>query len=168
MSQPIVELFEPERMKKLEQRRKIVKYLLWALGLAAAAACVVLTLGVNNQNIYRRLIACICISVGTAWVLVYFGVYSVKDPGREIRYAANLAGEPRECVEGRVKLIKLKIRLRKSVTLRKVLVETQSGPVNLTVLISKAEQLRRAGEYLKLYTAHGYIVAYEVTEHEDP
>ena len=35
------------------------------------------------------------------------------------------------------------------------------------VHIDKAEQLRRAGRWLKLYTVHGYIVAYEVVTHED-
>ena len=50
--------------------------------------------------------------------------------------------------------------------MRKVLVETEDGPVNLSIHIDKAEQLRRAGKLLKLYTVHGYIVAYEVISHE--
>ena len=46
--------------------------------------------------------------------------------------------------------------------------DTDKGPVSLSVHIEKAEQLRRAGEWLRLCTVHGYIVAYEVIDHENP
>ena len=50
-------------------------------------------------------------------------------------------------------------------TLRKIRVETAAGNRDLSIDIDKAPQLRRAGEYLRLYVSHGYIVAYEVTDH---
>ena len=92
----------------------------------------------------------------------------LRDGKREIEHAANLAEGPRESVAGRVTVLKLKVRIRNSITLRKIRVDTEDGPVNLSVHIDKAERLRRAGEWLKLYTVHGYVVAYEAMEHADP
>ena len=167
MSNPVVELYSPERLEKLDRRRRIVKRLLWGLALAALAVCIVLTTQVNTRNIYRMLLACICVSVGAAWIIIYVGTYAVRDPGRELAYAKHLEEGERQSVTGKVTLQRLKVRIRSSVTLRKVLVETEQGPVNLSVHIDKTEQLRQAGEYLTLYTVHGYIVAYQKAEGGD-
>lgn len=172
MASEIVELYEPERLARLEKRRALTKKLLIALALGALAVCVTLTARVNTRNIYQMLLACICVSVGAAWIIIYFGVYVVRDGGRELEHAKHLTEGERESVTGRVSLQKLKVRIRGSVTLRKLRVDTDKGPVTLSVHIDKAEQLRRAGEWLTLYTAHGYVVAYQKAEegraHEAP
>ena len=165
MSGSVVELYSPQRLGRLDRRRRVVKRLLWALALAALAVCVFLTSRVNTHNIYKMLLSCICVSVGTAWIIIYFGIYMVRDAGRELEHAAFLAEGERELVEGRVVPLKLKVRIRNSVTLRKIRVETATGNRDLSIDIDKAPQLRRAGEYLRLYVSHGYIVAYEVTDH---
>lgn len=165
MSGSVVELYSPQRLARLDRRRRVVKRLLWALALAALAVCVFLTSRVNTHNIYKMLLSCICVSVGTAWIIIYFGTYMVRDAGRELEHAAFLADGERELVEGRVVPLKLKVRIRNSVTLRKIRVETETGNRDLSIDIEKAPQLRRAGEYLRLYVSHGYIVAYEVTDH---
>ena len=167
MSHPIVELFDADRLRKVGQRRKTIKLLLWLLAFAALGVCVYLTTLVNTRNIYRMLLACICVSVGTAWIIIYFGIYYVRDAGRELEYAEHLTEGEREIVEGRVSLVKLKVRIRNSVTLRKVRVETDHGPVSLSIHIDKADQLKKAGKYLRLYVTHGYITAYEVMDHAD-
>lgn len=166
MSKEIVELYDPARLARLEKRCVLTKRLLWILALTALAVCVILTALVNSHNIYRMYLACVCISVGSAWLIIYFGIYVVRDGGRELEHAKHLAEGPREAVTGRVTLQKLKVRIRNSVTLRKVRVDTEQGPVNLNVHIDKSEQLRRAGERLTLYTVHGYIVAYQKAEEE--
>lgn len=171
MSQTIVELYPPERLEKLARRRKLVKRLLWALALGALGVCAYLTARANTRNLYRMLLACICVSVGAAWIIIYFGIYHVRDVGRELAHASHLQNEPREEYTGRVTLQRLKVRIRNSITLRKVRVDTDRGPVNLNVHIDKTEALRRAGEYLTLYAVHGYVVAYakaEEADHEDP
>ena len=159
----VIELFTPDRLRKLERRRTITKWILIVLAVAALAVCVVLTAQVNTRNIYRMLAYCICISVGTAWIILYFGTFVVRDGKRELEYAKHLSEGERTAVTGKVTLLKLKVRIRNSVTLRKVLVDTDKGPVNLSVQIDKAEKLRNAGERLTLYTVNGFIVAYEVT-----
>ncbi len=167
MSQQIVELYAPERLARMEGRRRGLKRLLWGLALAALALCLVLTLGANTHNLYRRMLACICVSVGAAWIIIYFGIYGVRDVGRELDHARHLQDEPRQRVEGRVTLLKLKVRIRNSITLRKVRVETADGPVSLNLHADKTQQLKKAGPWLGLYTVHGYIVAYEVIDHAD-
>ena len=164
MEHEIVELYEPGRLARLEKRLALTKKLLLGLALAALVVCVVLTTQVNTRNIYQMLLTCICISVGAAWIIIYFGIYVVRDGGRELEHAKHLAEGPRECVTGRVTLLKLKVRIRNSITLRKLRVETEDGPVSLNIHIDKADQLRKAGERLTLYTVHGYVVAYQKAE----
>ena len=172
MPNPVVELYPSERLAKLERRRKLVRRLLWVLALAALGVCVYLTARANTRNLYQMLLACICVSVGAAWIIIYFGIYHVRDAGRELAHASHLQDAPREEYTGRVTLQKLKVRIRNSITLRKVRVDPDRGPVNLNVHIDKTETLRRAGEYLTLYAVHGYVVAYRQAEkeaaHEDP
>ena len=163
---PIVELYPPERLERLKRRRKWVRLLLILLAAAALAVCVVLTCRVNTRNIYDMLLACICVSVGTAWIIIYFGIYTVRDAGRELEHAKHLAEGPREAVTGRVTLLNQKVRVRNSITLRKLRVETKKGPVLLNVHADKAEALRRAGERLTLYTVHGYVTAWQQAEQE--
>ena len=69
MSERVVELYSPQRLEQLKKRRKTVKRLLWVLGLAALAVCVVLTALANSHNLYRMLLACIC---GAASELLFF------------------------------------------------------------------------------------------------
>ena len=164
MENPVVELYPPERLQALARRRRLVKPLLWVLALAALGVCVWLTAQANTRSLYQMLLRCICISVGAAWLIIYFGIYTVRDAGRELAHAQRLAEGERETVTGKVTLLKLKGRIRNSITLRKVRVETAEGPVSLNVHIDKAEALRRAGEYLTLYTVHGYIVAFQKAE----
>ena len=38
-------------------------------------------------------------------------------------------------------------------------------PISLSIHLDKADQLKKAGEYLRLYVTHGYITAYEVMDH---
>ncbi len=163
---PMHEFYTPERLERLARRHRLVKRLLYLLAFAALAVCVVLTCQVNTHNIYDMLLACICISVGAAWIIIYFGVYVVRDGGRELAHAKNLADGPRETVTGTVTVLPLKVRIRNSVTLRKLRVETAKGPAEYSVQIDKVEELRRAGERLTLYTVHGYVVAWQRAEEE--
>ncbi len=162
MTNEIVEIYEPKRLEKLEKKRTLTKRLLWGLGLAAFAVCVVLTALVNTRNIQRMLAACICISTVTAWIIVYFSTFIVRDARRELEHAANLAGEPRETVTGKITPLKLKVQIRGSVALRKIRVDTDKEPVTLNILLDRASMLPKNGELTRLYTVHGYIVAYEV------
>ncbi len=118
------------------------------------------------------LLRCICVSVATAWIVIYFGIYVVRDGRRELEHARHLAEGQRETVTGTVTVEKLKVHVRNSITLRKVRVDTEDGPVSLSVHIDKADQLKRAGKRLTLYTVHGYVVAYRQAEggeaYEDP
>ena len=159
----IVELYPPERLAWLRVRIERTRKLLWALAIAAAAACVALCLTTDNFNLYRRLAQCIAVSVGAGWLIIYFGTYVVRDGRRELEHAANLTDE-REQITGTVTVLRQKVRLRSSITLRKVRVENEDGSRVLNVHIDKADQLRRAGERLTLYVSHGYITAYEVAE----
>ena len=168
MSDPVVELYPPERLEKLARRRKAVKILNWVLALAALAVCVFFTARANTRNLYQMLLICVCVSVGTAWVIIYLGIYVVRDGGRELEHAAHLKEGEREAVTGKVTLQKLKVRIRNSVTLRKLRVDTAEGPVSLSVHIDKADELKRAGERLTLYASHGYVVAYQKAEGGDP
>ena len=162
MAQTIVELYDSRRLEQLAKKRETVRWLLAALGLGALIACVILTAGVNTRNINDRMLLCMLISIAAAWIILYFSVSVIRDGGRELAHAEHLKGEPRETVTGRLTPLKLKVQIRGSVSLRKIRVDTEDGPVTLNVHIDKAKLLPQKGETVRLYLVHGYIVAYEV------
>ena len=164
MSNSIVELYPPERLAKLDRRRRVVKVLLWVLGAAALGLCVYFTAHATTRNSAEMLKRCILISVGAAWVIIYLGIYVVRDGRREVEHARHLAEGERQTVTGKVTVEKVKVQIRGSIALRKVRVETEEGPVSLSVHIDKADQLKKAGERLTLYVVHGYVVAYQKAE----
>ena len=159
---PIIELYPPERLERLRGRVGVLRRCFWGMALLAAVVCLVLTLTADNFNVYRRLAWCIGISVGTGWLIIYFGTYYVRDGRRELEHAAHLADGEREAVTGKVTVLRQKVRIRSSITQRRVRVDTAEGSRTLNVNIDKADQLRKAGERLTLYVVHGYITAYEV------
>ncbi len=160
------ELYAPARLERLARRCRLVKRLLYLLALAALAVCVALTCRVNTRNIYDMLLACICVSVGAAWIIIYFGVYTVRAGRQELAHAKTLADGPREAVTGRLTQLPLKVRLRNSITLRKLSVETAKGSVACSVQLERAKELPRTGSCLTLYTVHGYAVAWQEAEEE--
>ena len=158
----IVELFPEKQLLRRKRAAEVLRWILIAMAAAALTACIVLTARANTKNIQTMLAWCIGISIVTGWLIIYLYLFVVRQTKRELAHAANLTDGEREAITGKVTVTKRRFRIRNSVTVCQVLVDTGEGIRGAQVDVNRAAQLKKAGQYLTLYTAHGYVAAYEV------
>ena len=127
LQEGIVELYSEACLSKLRRKNQIRKRVLIALSLAGLAACAALCFGVNTANAEsrKRLVTGLSILIG--WVVIYAYIFGYRAAKREIAHGENLAGEPRECVCGTVEDAKQIVRIRNSITARRLKVKSAEG-----------------------------------------
>ena len=162
MEKEIVELYGDADMARLKRRITRWRVALWALAAAALAACVVMCALTGTANAARMETTVIVVSVLTGWIVIYGGVFVVSASRRELSHAEMLRSEERQKVTGTVTLTAERVAIRHSITARRVEVQGEGKPIQLLVCQTRAETLAAAGA-CAVYTAHGYVAAYEVT-----
>ena len=162
MANGVTELFPKERLARLERRITVLRWVLSALAVAALTVCIVLTTRANTRNLRQMMILCMSITTGAGWIVIYFYIYGIRQSKRELAHAALLRDGEEELITGTVAVLKQYVRIRGSVRIRKVSVETDSGTRIVNIDDNRAAELRRAGSRLTLHVFHGYIAAYEV------
>ena len=162
MAQQIIELYSENDLVRLKQRIKRWQGLLWIL--AACALAVVLRLisltGTGNATQMEH--AVVAVSTVTGWIIIYCNIFVVTAGRRELSHANMLRNEERKAVQGIVKVTDERVAITRSITARRVEVHDNGGTHLLLVSESRADALAAAGETV-LYTAHGFVAAYEVT-----
>ena len=162
MDKRIVELYSDAELARLERRIKRWRIALWVLAASALAACVGLTALTDTGNAARMEIAVITVSTLGGWIFIYGRNFVVTAGRRELSHALMLREEERQRVEGTVTVTGERVVIRRSITARRVEVTEGGKTTRLLVCESRAGKLA-AAEAVALYTAHGYVAAYEVT-----
>lgn len=163
MEKEIVELYGDADMARLKRRLKRWRIALWTLAGAALAACVVMCALTGTANAARMEAAVIAVSILAGWIVIYGGVFVITASRRELAHAVMLHTEVRQRVAGAVTVTNERVAIRHSITARRVEVRGEGKPLRLLVCQTRAEALAAAGA-CAVYTAHGYIAAYEVTK----
>ena len=163
MDKRIVELYSDAELARLERRIKRWRIALWVLAAAALAACVGMTALTNTGNAAQMEIAVITVSTLGGWIVIYGGNFVVTAGQRELGHALMLREEERQRVEGTVTVTGERIVIRRSISARRVEVVEGEKTRRLLVCESRAKKLAAAGA-VTLYTAHGYVAAYEVAQ----
>lgn len=162
MSGQIVSLYSQERRVRLTRKIKALRILLWLLAAAALTACVVLTCCANTANSSVMMLWTMGISTVAGWIVLYLAIFCVGEWKKELAHASHIMEAEQEAVTGTVRVDPRWMRIRKSITVRKVFVRTPEGERQFLVNAARAEELRTAGERLTVYVSHGYVAAYEV------
>lgn len=162
MSGQIVSLYSQERRVRLTRKVKTLRLLLWGLAAAALTACVVLTCCANTANSSVMMLWTMGISTVAGWIVLYLAIFCVGEWKKELAHASHIMEAEQEAVTGTVLVDPCRMKLRKSISVRKVFVRTPEGEQSFLVNAARAEELRRAGERLTVYVSHGYVAAYEV------
>lgn len=162
MPNQIVSLYPPERLARLEQRVRRLRVILWVLAAVGLTACVLLTCFSNTANSSAMMLRTMAVSILVGWVVIYLAIFGVGDGKKELSHAAHLADDEPQTVTGTVRVDPRRFRIRKSITVQKVFVRTETGERSFLVNASRAGELSRAGERLTLFVRHGYVAAYEV------
>ncbi len=161
MSQNVVEMYTEEDIALLERRVKRRLAALVVLGAAAFAVCVALALLANARNAGRLELTAVIISTVAGWVCIYGGIFGVSAGKKEIGHANMLRAEPRERIGGPVTVTDERLRIRGSITVRRVEVASETGVQKVLVHENRAERLAEL-PVTAVYVAHGYVAAAEV------
>ena len=161
MESRIVELYGDSVMTRLKRRIMRWRVLLWVLAAGALGLCVGLIVRTGTANAARMELAVIGVSTFTGWVVIYGGIFVVTAGRRELAHANMLRREERQAVSGGVTVTKERVAIRNSITARRVEVNANGQTRRLLVCETRADALAAAGA-ATLYTAHGYVAAYEV------
>lgn len=161
MEPKIVELYDDGALARLRRRIRRRRGALWGLAAAALAVCVALIARTGTANAARMELAVICVSTIAGWIVIYGGIFTVAAARRELAHAGMLRREAREAVRGAVTVTGERVAIRKSITARRVEVAADGQTRRLLVCEARAAALAAAGASV-LYTAHGYVAAYEV------
>lgn len=158
----IIELYAPEYLERKRKRNRLLGRMLILLALAGLGVCVALCIGVNTENSYRRMLWTIITSTVTGWIVIYIYVFGYRAAKREIAHGEHLQGEERKLLSGPVTFSPKARRIRSSIRVRDVFVQTPEGERTALINAARVKELERAGNPLRLWTAHGYVTAYEV------
>ena len=161
MAEQIIELYSETDLARLNQKIKRWRTALWILAVCALAVILRLISLTGTGNAAQMEHAVIAVSTVAGWIVIYCSIYVVTAGQRELSHANMLRSEERKTVQGIVKVTDEKVAITRSITARRVEVQDNGEPHLLLVSESRADALADVGEAV-LYTAHGYVAAYEV------
>ena len=161
MPRNIVELYTEEDVAKLERKVRRHRAALTALAVCALIACVTLAALTNLRNISWTEPTVIAISIVVGWICIYDGVFIVSGGKKEIGHANMLRSGERERVDGPLTVTDERFRIRGSIAVRRVVIDTETGPQKALVCDTRTPLLKGRA-VTAVYTAHGYVAAVEV------
>ena len=163
MPRNIVELYTEEDIALLERRVKRHRAALIVLAAAALIACIVLAALANARNAGKLELAAVLVSTVAGWICIYDGIFTVSAGKKEIGHANMRRSEPRERIDGPVTVTDERLRIRGSITVRRVEVASETGVKKALVHENRAKRLAELPASA-VYMAHGYAAAVEVAE----
>jgi hypothetical protein len=163
----IHELYSRDYLEDQKKKNQIRKRILIAFALLSLAVCIGLCFGITTRNAVSRKIAVMVCSTVSGWIFIYLYLYSYRQKKHEISHGESLDGQERKTVTGRVENAKQIVRLRNSITIRKLRVHTSDGVETVNICDSRSREVLNAGHPLKLYLSLGYVTAWEVVHEND-
>lgn len=162
MVQQIIELYSDKDMAQLSRQIKCWRIALWIFTVCALAVCLRMIALTGTENAARMEVMVIAVSTVAGWIVIYCSIFVVTARRRELSHANMLRSEERRAVRGSVAVTNERVAIVRSITARRVEVSGEGETHRLLVCEDRADTLAAAGAAV-LYTAHGYVAAYEVT-----
>ena len=165
-SDRMISLYTTEEAQRLRRHAGISARTAAIVFLLAFAACIALCFFVRTANASRMLIRVIVLFTLGGWAAILL-LNLVYYPARAgyTHMEGILAGET-EVREGRLLILPGAFRIPKSITVRKVNLETEGETLHLSVLCGKVNQLPANGSRVRVCTVRNYITAFEVCDEE--
>lgn len=158
-------LYTEEMTEKRKMRTKRNARFAAGTLLGGLAACVILCTRVHTGSAARLQWITVAVSAVSGWAALLMCHLSVIPERAAYRHEEGiLKGEPAE-MAGVLYREPGTLTLPKSITIRKLRLETENGPVTLRVQAGKARLLPPDGTRVKVITVRKYVTAFEV-EHE--
>ena len=162
MAGQIIELYSDEDIAQLSRQIKWWRIALWIFAACALAVCLRMIALTGTENAAKMEGMVIAVSTVAGWIVIYCSIFVLTAARRELSHANMLRNEDRQTVRGSVTVTNERLAIVRSITARRVEVSGDGELHRLLVCEKRADALAAAGEAI-LYTAHGYVAAYEVT-----
>lgn len=161
MAGQIIELYSEADIEQLKRRINRWQTALWIFTACALAVCLGMIALTGTGNAAQMEGMVIAISTIAGWIVIYCSIFVVTVGRRELSHANMLRNEDRQTVRGSVAVTDEQVSIIRSITARRVEVNGDGETRRLLVCENRADALAEAGAVV-LYTAHGYVAAYEV------
>ena len=156
------ELYPAAYVARAKRNNQIWTVAVCLFALGCLAVCVALCLRLNTANADRtQLLVCAISAVG-GWIVILLLTCVVLPGKRELAHIRSLEHEPRECVAGLVTPDAQRVPIRGSITVQRLQVHASDGTRRVSVNVRALRRMPKLPAQLTLYTAHGYVVAWEV------
>lgn len=160
----MIELFSREETGRLERRKTAGVCLAAAAAVLGLAVCVAICRMTTTANAARMEPLLIGAGVLGGWLAIGFWTLVAVDAKREAGHAEMILSGERAAVPGTVRVARERLRIRNSISIRKVTVGDGKTTRTLNVDERKAKALGAAGENITLYAVNGYVAAYETDD----
>lgn len=157
----VTELYTPEALTRLERKNRIWAWIVCGFAALALAACVILCAGTTTANAAARELSVIAVSTVCGWIVIALTVNVLLRGRREAAHERNVLVGERQAHTGDVSVTDERVRIRKSITVRTVLLRDGESVRRFHVNEEKARALNGAPERLTVYTVNNYIVGFE-------
>lgn len=156
----MTQLYTEEDLEILERKYRSEK--MFAIAFAGVSFLVFVVLccitKTGNAALMEKIATVVVMIAG--WILIYFYINRLVAGKNELRHGRMLAEEPRETYVGRLTVNPKEIRIKGSIVIKNLTVDTGTEKKRLNVIAGKAEKLEDLTGVVKLETVHGYVAAF--------
>ena len=159
----MTELYTERDLRMWKRRRGVGWALLGAVAAAGLFLCVSLCARVTHVTAQSTEMRCILISVLFGWADMLFYDWELVWARRQYRHALLLRQKQTVVYEGEACLTKEWAGIPHSITVRKVTLVDEAGTHTFSLNGSYVKKFPKERRRMRLKTAAGFIVGYEVT-----
>ena len=157
-----VELYSREGIERQRKRYKSARRGVMLLAAAGLAGCIGLCLAANTLNAGRMELAAVAVSTLAGWAVIAVVLNCLLPAKYQAAHGENMLRGERQTHRGTLTVDKAVTPIRNSISVCRV---TVSDGARLNVNSKMAAALQKLTAPVTVYSAYGFVVAYEV-EHE--
>ena len=155
------ELYRPEDLSRLTEKRKRWRVLLLFLMALALGLCVLLCCLTNTRNAAKMELAVILTSTLSGWVLITLRYELLVLVRREAEHTSHMLSGPRVTRTGTLSLTEDTVRIPGSIRVRRLTLQEGKDIHRLSVNAAKLRELGELPRVVAVTTVHDYVVALE-------
>lgn len=163
-----IELYSPAQQKRTRRARILISLLFWAVALGGLLFCVLTCLRADPAAGRALIVRLLLAAVPCGWVCIALWLELLSPLRRLAAHAAHMREGARETLHGVVTVTDERIRIRRSITVRTVLLRTGETTQRLNVYAPYARLLGGTPREMTLAVVHSYIAAFTPAPPDGP
>lgn len=163
MERNLIELYSTDDIPRLKKKERLYTAAAVAVGLLTLAVCVFFCILSRTHDPKKMLLYSICASTIGGWIVISVVHFAIDEVRRAIAHTKAVLEGERTAVDGRFTLTNERLIVKRGVSMLRVDVDGVPRLASLQ-LYDKKRALFSAEKAARVYSVHGFIVAYEEGE----